>query len=52
VPTASGQGQQLFDPSGLVLGPALIALLKAVVDTVTEPANWPTEADEPPGAHA
>jgi predicted PurR-regulated permease PerM len=31
---------------GLVLGPALIAMLKTVVDTVREPAVWPVEPSD------
>jgi len=35
---------------GLVLGPALIAILKAVVDAVTEPTAWPApDVDEAEG---
>jgi predicted PurR-regulated permease PerM len=45
-------GVYAFGLPGLVLGPALIALLKAVVDTVTAPGTWPSEADEPLGGEA
>ena len=32
----------------LSIFPALIALLKAVIDTVTAPASWPAEREENP----
>lgn len=45
-------GVYAFGLPGVVLGPALIGLLKALVDTVTGPGSWPqpidaTELEEP-----
>jgi predicted PurR-regulated permease PerM len=40
---------------GLVLGPALIAVLKAVVDAIVAPATWPTsepDLEDPDGVEA
>ena len=47
-------GVYAFGVAGLVLGPVLIALLKAVVDALGEPASWPAELDDDdaPGALA
>ena len=39
-------GVYAFGLPGLVLGPALIALLKAVIDTVTAPDTWPVAPAE------
>jgi predicted PurR-regulated permease PerM len=39
-------GVYAFGLPGLVLGPALIALLKAVIDTVTAPGTWPAAEHE------
>ena len=40
-------GVYTFGLAGILLGPILIGLLKAVVDTVTENASWPTPDAEP-----
>ena len=38
-------GVYAFGLPGIILGPILIGLLKAVVDTVTAQTSWPTEGD-------
>ena len=43
-------GVYAFGLAGVLLGPLLIGLLKAVIDTVTTPASWRLLETEPDGA--